>query len=174
MGCLAQLLRDNNEFAQARELLERSDLHHQTVLKANPRSPVYRQSFLSNRILLSSTLAGLGEHSGAVRIADQLAALGWNPQDDAYNAACAMAQCIPIVDKDVKLPKPKRQVLTQSYADRALALLRRAITKGYKDAANMKKDTDLDPLRSREDFQKLLAELEAKAQPRRLPSLQKP
>ena len=31
---------------------------------------------------------------------------------------------------------------------------------GYKDAAHMKKDSDLDPLRAREDFKKLLAELE--------------
>jgi hypothetical protein len=38
----------------------------------------------------------------------------------------------------------------------------RASSKGYKDAAHMKQDTDLDPLRERDDFQKLLAELEAK------------
>ena len=30
---------------------------------------------------------------------------------------------------------------------------------GYQDAAHMAKDTDLDPLRSRDDFKKLLAEL---------------
>ena len=37
-----------------------------------------------------------------------------------------------------------------------------AVGKGYKDAAHMKKDKDLDPLRDREDFQKLLAQLEAR------------
>jgi hypothetical protein len=36
------------------------------------------------------------------------------------------------------------------------------VSKGYKDVAHMKKDTDLDPLRPREDFRKLLAELEGK------------
>jgi hypothetical protein len=36
------------------------------------------------------------------------------------------------------------------------------VSKGYKDVAHMKKDTDLDPLRQREDFQKLIAELEGK------------
>jgi hypothetical protein len=34
---------------------------------------------------------------------------------------------------------------------------------GYKDAVHMKKDTDLDPLRGREDFQKLLQQLEKQA-----------
>jgi hypothetical protein len=33
----------------------------------------------------------------------------------------------------------------------------------YRDAAHMKKDTDLDPLREREDFKKLIAELEKRA-----------
>jgi hypothetical protein len=34
--------------------------------------------------------------------------------------------------------------------------------KGFKDGAHMKKDTDLDPLRQRPDFQELLRQLEAK------------
>ena len=37
---------------------------------------------------------------------------------------------------------------------------RTTLKAGYKDAAQMKKDTDLDPLREREDFKKLQAELE--------------
>jgi len=50
----------------------------------------------------------------------------------------------------------------EQYAARAVELLRQAVAKGYKDAAHMKKDTDLDPLRSHPEFQKLLKELEAK------------
>jgi hypothetical protein len=44
----------------------------------------------------------------------------------------------------------------------AMATLRRAVSAGYRDVAHMRTDTDLDPLRKREDFQKLLAELDAK------------
>jgi serine/threonine protein kinase/Tfp pilus assembly protein PilF len=47
----------------------------------------------------------------------------------------------------------------QEYADRAMELLRNAVRAGFKDAGHMKKDTDLDPLRDREDFKKLLCEL---------------
>ena len=49
------------------------------------------------------------------------------------------------------------------YADRAMELLAKAVGAGFKDAAHMKTDTDLDPLRNREDFKKLLAELEKTA-----------
>jgi hypothetical protein len=41
-----------------------------------------------------------------------------------------------------------------------LVVLRDAVAKGYKDAARMKEDKDLAPLRDRDDFKKLLAELE--------------
>jgi hypothetical protein len=44
--------------------------------------------------------------------------------------------------------------------DAAMALLRDAVSKGHKDVAHMKTDTALDPLRQREHFQMLVAELE--------------
>ena len=40
--------------------------------------------------------------------------------------------------------------------------LKQAVAAGFKDAAQMKKDKDLDAFRDREDFKKLLAELEKK------------
>src|SRR5262249_15328930 len=63
----------------------------------------------------------------------------------------------------------KEAAQREAYAGRALALLRRAQAAGFfGDRANverLKRDTDLDPLRQREDFQKLVAELEAAAKP---------
>lgn len=48
------------------------------------------------------------------------------------------------------------------YADRAMELLRKSVKAGYKDVAHLKQDKDLDPLRERDDFKKLLAELQKK------------
>jgi tetratricopeptide (TPR) repeat protein len=45
-------------------------------------------------------------------------------------------------------------------AERAVAWLKQALAAGYKDATHIKKDSDLDSLRAREDFKKLVAELE--------------
>jgi hypothetical protein len=45
-------------------------------------------------------------------------------------------------------------------ADRAIAWLRQAIAAGYKNAAHMKQDKDLDALRDRADFTKLVTKLE--------------
>jgi hypothetical protein len=47
----------------------------------------------------------------------------------------------------------------KEYADRAMEMLQRAVQAGYKDTAHMAKDNDLDALRQREDFKKLLESL---------------
>jgi serine/threonine protein kinase len=52
------------------------------------------------------------------------------------------------------------QTRDEKHAARAVELLRRAVAKGFRDVAHMKKDTDLDSIRERDDFKKLLAELE--------------
>jgi eukaryotic-like serine/threonine-protein kinase len=54
----------------------------------------------------------------------------------------------------------------QEYADRGMELLNKAVKAGYKDGAHMAKDTDLDPLRGRDDFKKLIADLESKSSPK--------
>jgi tetratricopeptide (TPR) repeat protein len=59
--------------------------------------------------------------------------------------------------------------LAKQDADRAMAWLKQAVAAGYKDAAHMKKDKDLDALREREDFTSLLTELDKK--PTEVPGL---
>jgi serine/threonine protein kinase/tetratricopeptide (TPR) repeat protein len=49
------------------------------------------------------------------------------------------------------------------YANRAMELLNKAVKAGYSDSKHIRIDLDLDPLRTREDFKKLLDELEMKA-----------
>jgi hypothetical protein len=44
-------------------------------------------------------------------------------------------------------------------ANRAMSALRRAVAAGYRNLAHMQTDTDLDPLRSRPDFQALMMDL---------------
>ncbi|HLW68858.1 MAG TPA: tetratricopeptide repeat protein, partial [Gemmataceae bacterium] len=74
----------------------------------------------------------------------------WN-SGQWYYFACFYAVA-SLQDKSKKL----------EYADRAMELLRKAVSAGYNDVVKMKDDDDLAALRDRDDFKKLLAELEAK------------
>ena len=70
---------------------------------------------------------------------------------DSYIAACGYALCIPLVDK---------KETQEQYGKRAVELLRKAAEMGFRDVAHIKKNSDLEPLRQRDDFKQFLAELE--------------
>jgi len=152
-----------------RRRLDEGRPHHLAALKANPRHPTYRQFYNFNLMELARAHAGLLDPEEALRTAQTRRDTGWDPPADAYDAACALARCIPIVAKHEKLDADKRKEAVRFYGDEAMQLLRDALAKGFKDAVRMKKNSDLEPLRGREDFQKLLAELEKKLLPAKQP-----
>jgi tetratricopeptide (TPR) repeat protein len=159
---LARLHQQQGNWAAAKRVLLEGRPHHLAALKANPRNPTYRQFYRSHLVVLTEVHAALLEQADAVRTAATCRDLGYNAPADAYDAACFLSLCIPIVAKHDKLDATQRKDAAQFYSDAAMKLLRDAAHKGYKDVAQMRKDTDLDPLRQREDFRKLIAELEGK------------
>jgi tetratricopeptide (TPR) repeat protein len=162
-GELAGLHLKQGNWTVAKGLLLESRPHLLAALTANPRHPIYRQFYRNHLSQLTSVHAGLLEQAEAVRTVETVRDLGWDAPGDAYNAACALSRCIPIVAKHDRLDDKQRKVAVQFYGDAAMKFLREAVNKGFKDVAHMKRDTDLDRLRQREDFLKLVAGLEGKA-----------
>jgi serine/threonine-protein kinase len=160
MDELAEVLRGRKDYSSARQLLEQARSPLQAALDANPRHPFYRAAFCENRQRLAATLLDLGEHATAAGAAADLARIAVEPANDAYKAACFFARCMALAEQENKLSDARRKQLTQSYGERAVAVLRQALANGYKDIAHLQKDKDLDALRPRDDFQKLLADLE--------------
>jgi serine/threonine protein kinase len=146
----------------AERLLVEGRPHHLAALEANPRHPTYRQVYRKHLKLLTQVHAGLLKRDEAIRAAEARKNLGWDPPADAYDAAGILGGCVSIAARRQKLDDQQRKESAQFYSEAAMKLLRDAVSKGYKDVAHMQKDTDLDPLRQRDDFQKLVADLEGK------------
>jgi tetratricopeptide (TPR) repeat protein len=104
------------------------------------------------RAIRAAARVKAGQVAEAVAEVAELARTPTRNADQWYNVACVYA-----------LASSQSADNKQEYADRAMELLHQAVTVGYQDAAQMKEDTDLDPLRARDDFQKLIAELAKKA-----------
>jgi hypothetical protein len=102
----------------------------------------------------------LNDSAGAIRAVQDIRSLGWNPPIDAYHGVRSLARCVPIAQELKQLDAAQREAAARLYADEAMEMLRDAVAKGWKDVVQIKKDTDLDSLRQREDFQQLLNELE--------------
>jgi serine/threonine protein kinase/tetratricopeptide (TPR) repeat protein len=79
--------------------------------------------------------------------------------EQLYDVACMYALCAQAA---TQARSPARGAPgSGELAAEAMALLKQAVAKGYKNAAHMNEDKDLDVLRQRAEFKKLLAELKA-------------
>jgi serine/threonine-protein kinase len=112
----------------------------------------------SNRLQLALSLVGAGDHMAATRLAEELAQLKQakpNP-DVTLQLARIFARAAGSVRED--------RERAESYAARSVALLQRARDEGgFRDKAKrdaLPKDPDFAPLAAREDFRRLLTELE--------------
>jgi serine/threonine protein kinase len=159
---LANVANKRRDFVAARKLLDEAIPYHQAALKANPRHTDYRAYYRNSLVELTQSFAGLGDRPAALATATKRRDLGWNGALDAYEAACMLALCVPIVEKDDKLDEAQRQAEKEFYAGQAIVMLRESIARGYQDAAHMKQDKYISAIHENAEFKKVVAELEAK------------
>jgi tetratricopeptide (TPR) repeat protein len=121
------------------------------------------------RLTRAASLARLGDHKRAMAEVETLAANSQASPDVLCNLAGVCALSAEAVRRDTGLPSAQRDTLAERYGARAVALLAKAKAAGFfKNPANrqeLKNDPDLQALRTRDDFKKLLAEVEKQAQP---------
>jgi tetratricopeptide (TPR) repeat protein len=102
------------------------------------------------RAFRATSLANAGRLAEAVtEVAELTKSATWSPAQ-WYDFACVYALA------SGKIADKKRE-----YADRAMGLLQKAVHAGFSDAAHMKQDHDLDPLRERADFKALAGKLQS-------------
>jgi serine/threonine protein kinase len=162
LGDLAFVHHERGEFAAAVSLLEQARPYSNAALKADPKEPSYRNVYHNGLRTLAASRVGLADHAGLATAAEELDRFGYEPANDAYLAARCLSCCVTLADKDARLEKARRKELVERYSDAALEQLRRAVARGYKDAANLRQAPVFEPLRGRKEFGKLLADLEAK------------
>ncbi len=77
-----------------------------------------------------------------------------------YSAACYRAVTARVLRETDMSPDALKQA--DAEADQAMVWLRQAIAAGHANLKNLGQDTDLDALRDRADFQRLIGELKAR------------
>jgi serine/threonine protein kinase len=160
LGCLASFLHARNALPEARQLLERAIPLQQTGLKLRQGREIFPGRLRANMTDLAIILLKQKDHTAAAAAAADLPRTFPKNPGDEYKAGCILALCVPLAGKDEHLDDAKRRELERSYADQAMAALRAAQQHGFKDVGLLKKDTNLDSLRSRADFRELLTLLE--------------
>jgi tetratricopeptide (TPR) repeat protein len=80
--------------------------------------------------------------------------------EQLFAAACDLAHCVPLVGKGRSQLGGDEEAERAKCADEAVATLKQAVDKGFRDERRLAKEAALDPLRTRADFQDLVKRLE--------------
>jgi tetratricopeptide (TPR) repeat protein len=114
-----------------------------------------REDFLASRAV---TLARMGDHARATAEAAGV----FHSPSNLYNAACVYALSCSALER-MDRPHPGGEATAAGYAARAVELLDRVRRTGhFEDPAHLRllvSDHDLDPLRTRDDFQHLISDV---------------
>jgi hypothetical protein len=78
---------------------------------------------------------------------------------DFFNRACGHALCAARLADENNPPAPAESADRKAHADQAMAALRRAVDAGWRNPIRLAQEPALGPLRSRDDFQRLLMSL---------------
>jgi eukaryotic-like serine/threonine-protein kinase len=143
---------------------------HAEALRLNEKTLALRKAklgtddpdTLDSMCHLATSLVAVHRSAEAVPVIREAAAklekLKRTDPDSLYEAACFRAVTAAALCAADKSTSATHNV--DAEADRAMGWLQQAVAAGYRNTSKMKTDMDLDSLRGREDFKKLLAGLE--------------
>jgi serine/threonine-protein kinase len=142
--------------------LEQAVQHQSMALSQATQVTQYRQRLSELYGELASAFRGLKRHVEAAGLALDRKKLWPTNPTELYNVACELALCASLIRHDSA--DAEEQATRKQYADQAMLAIHDAVSNGFADVEHMKKDTDLDSLRTRSDFQELLQAIAAKKQ----------
>jgi serine/threonine protein kinase/tetratricopeptide (TPR) repeat protein len=157
---LGQCLVDHDEidagliaFAQARDQAE-------TVRGMNPNDVRNVNTLASIHRGIGKTYAKQGKTADALASLHEAIVLGERiaAEDNlfTYDLACGLALYGEVLGRDQGAASKKTRDNSQDYSDKAMAVLKQAVDRGWRQADWTGRDPDLSSLRSRGDFQALL------------------
>jgi serine/threonine-protein kinase len=137
--------------------------------REHPKDIVYLTELARSEIRIGKLLRTIGRPAEALGSLQRGLAIQEAQHDrtavDSYNLACTLAECSDLVKSKPITSPPDESQTALSFADRAMAALHDAVSGGFRNAPHFAIDPDLDPLRSRPDFQALMRDLTFPSQP---------
>jgi serine/threonine-protein kinase len=150
----------NGKPAEALAAFERAIAILQKLVEANPSETQWQSGLAINLSMVGGIRLKAGRTAEAVASIRRAVAI-WmrlssrNPYD-LYNLSCSHAKLAGLAAEPNSGMTPAEG---RAEADRAVDWLRQAVAAGYRKLAVLRTDHDLDPLRSRDDFQLLMMDL---------------
>jgi tetratricopeptide (TPR) repeat protein len=155
----AELLRRSGKLADARDACERAMALREALVEASPREARFRGGLAESHLRMGQVVADSGDPAGAAdrwrKAIERFESLGPLGGEPAFFLACCHAGL-----SGLATPEESRVE-----AEKAMALLRRAVATGHRDPDSYRSEDVLSPLRDLEDFRLLLLDLAMPTEP---------
>jgi serine/threonine-protein kinase len=154
---------DTGRYSESEGWLQKALILRERLARDHPTVTEYRADLGDIRIVLAGNYARSNRQDKAEAMLNGISKGSLNALG-LYNLGCVYALLAPAIGKNlVNADAVECQKRADDCAARAMDALRQAMAKGYGNLQLMHTDHDLDSLRSRDDFKKLVTELEQKA-----------
>jgi eukaryotic-like serine/threonine-protein kinase len=161
---LADLLRGRGRRDEAISLA-RQAVEELGVLYSNNRdNSEYRTAFSYARWMLCALLLDDDDVQGAAEAVAEYRKIEPSGYEEPLEAARFLGRCARLWRPDSRRPKSHGEPSADTYADQAMSALSCAVQNGFRDLHDLKTSSVYDPLRTRDDFQRLLREVELKGE----------
>jgi serine/threonine-protein kinase len=148
---VAEALKAQKRLEEALVYYDKAIENQRAALDANPGAAFSRQALSNGYWAIADAQLELGRTRDAAAAAEMMLPLFPSRWEEPFYAAELLSRCSGQARTDAGQ--------SQTYAYRAVALLRMAVDRGYKDAAALRTDPALAPVRDRDDFRRLLTEV---------------
>jgi serine/threonine-protein kinase len=160
---LGDLCRRRQGLDEAVWFFDQAIASQESALRDVPRHPQFRAALVRDYDRLAKVLAQQKKAAALVEKAAALRKGVVDGPDVQFLAARLFASAIPLLQQDEKLSVDERAAFVRSVTSQAIDSLRAAVDKGFKDAPKLKAEIGFTPLRGRDDFRQLQAEVEKRA-----------
>jgi serine/threonine-protein kinase len=154
---------DQSSYSEAEDWLQKALILRERLASDHSTIREFHADLSNIRIILAGSYIRGNRQDKAEAVLKEISKDSLNMLG-LYNLGCVYALLAPAIGKNlVNANAVECQKRADECAARAMDALRQAMAKGYGNLQLIQTDHDLDSLRSRDDFKKLVTELEQKA-----------
>jgi serine/threonine-protein kinase len=153
---LGSLARNDGQLDDAAAAFREGIRHQQAALGRAPECTRYRLGLAGGYEQLTRVLCDLGRPAEAAAAARERRRFAQGDAGELYAVARTLALCIPVVGRGKPALGADEYRQQEAYAEEAVACLGQALAAGFAEVERLRTDPDLEALRNREDFRRLL------------------
>ena len=155
-GFMRELGRTTEGLPIARESIERlSDVYTENV-----RNPDYRSAISHAYWTLCALELARKNHRAAALAVRNYRKIEPNGFEEALESARFLCRCVELGREDQSATAADRDTMARAYGDQAMDALRTALRNGFRDLNDLGGAPIYEPLRGRDDFQRLVRDVE--------------